>query len=243
MDSIPYQIGSPHALIEELSRRNAERSKTTGQLAPAHQPLRAYSIALSREAGACAVEVARAVGEKLKWPVFDRELVENIADDLGLRASLLEAVDEKLTSWVQETVEGFGGGAAVKGPAYAKHLMTTLLSLAVHGECVIVGRGSAQILPAATTLRVRLISPASDRAAVISQRLGISLEKARSQAKEIDKERAQFVERYFHADSTELHNYDVILNVARLGVEGTAKTIIGALDELRAHAIAAAGSR
>ncbi len=56
--------------------------------------------------------------------------------------------------------------------------MTTLLSLGAHGECIIVGRGSAQVLPSATTLRVRLVAPLRDRASIISQRFGIGLDEA-----------------------------------------------------------------
>src|SRR5262249_41409867 len=39
----------------------------------------------------------------------------------------------------------------------------TLLSRAAHGECIIVGRGAAQVLPPKTTLRVRMVGPLQDR--------------------------------------------------------------------------------
>src|SRR5947209_3142493 len=63
------------------------------------QPL-AFSIALSREAGARVSLVADKLAERLGWPVYDQELVQRIAEDMGLRTSLLESLDEKRTNWV-----------------------------------------------------------------------------------------------------------------------------------------------
>src|SRR4051794_28835183 len=50
----------------------------------------AHSIAISREAESGGPEVAREVGKRLGWRVYDRELLEQIATDLGVRADLLE---------------------------------------------------------------------------------------------------------------------------------------------------------
>jgi hypothetical protein len=235
MDAIPFQVGSPHSLVRALLRRNAQGLKEAADATPVRQPLPAFTIAFSREAGTRAVDIAHELGVRLNWPVFDRELVGRIADDLGLRAELLEEVDEKQVSWIEETVATFGGGPVVSGAGYAKHLASTVLALGAHGECIIVGRGSAQILPAATTLRVRLIAPLKDRAQVIGQRLGISFEKAQRRAQEIDKERAQFVENAFHKDPRDPRNYDLMLDSARFGVVGSAKVIFEALGQLRSN--------
>lgn len=58
---------------------------------------------------------------------------------------------------------------------------------------VIVGRGGAQILPAATTLRVRVVAPIAERVKVVQQRLGVSVEEAARQVAKIDMERTRFV--------------------------------------------------
>src|SRR5262249_39523245 len=67
----------------------------------------AFTIALHREAGAPGTSVARTIGEKLRWPVYDQELVERIANDMGLRPALVESVDERSRSWLLEAMEGF----------------------------------------------------------------------------------------------------------------------------------------
>jgi hypothetical protein len=56
----------------------------------------AFSIALSREAGTQATAVAQEVGRLLGWQVYDRQLLEMIAQDMRLRTNLLESVDEPI---------------------------------------------------------------------------------------------------------------------------------------------------
>jgi cytidylate kinase len=194
-----------------------------------------WTIALSREAGANGTLVARAIGERLGWAVYDRELLEQIAEEMGLRASLLESVDEKRKSWLLECLEAFTSSPAVSKSAYVRHLVETLLSLAVHGECVIVGRGAAQILPVATTLRVRLIGPVDHRIATIRQRFGISPEEATRRVGQIDEERICFVQDHFHKDPTEPWHYDLVLNTSRFSVTECAELVIDALHQMQAH--------
>jgi hypothetical protein len=82
---------------------------------------RAFTIAISREAGANGSAVGRLLGERVGWPVYDYELVERIAGDIGLRSELLESVDEKRMSWLQEFAESFASESAVTESAYVRH--------------------------------------------------------------------------------------------------------------------------
>src|SRR5262249_41909304 len=114
----------------------------------------AWTVAISREAGSRGSSIAHRVGELLGWHVYDRELLQKIADEKGLRVRLLEHVDEKHTSWLESSLEGLQTGPRVSEVAFARYLVETVYALAALGECVIVGRGSAFILPPQSTLRV-----------------------------------------------------------------------------------------
>src|SRR4051794_15755495 len=85
----------------------------------------ALTIAVSRAAGAPGTSVAREVGARLGWQVYDQELLEKIAQDMGLRTTLLESVDERRVNWLQEAMEAFAGLPTVSEPTYVKHLVTT----------------------------------------------------------------------------------------------------------------------
>jgi hypothetical protein len=85
------------------SRRKAEGRQVDGP----GRSSRAFTIALSRESGARGTSTAREVGARLGWAVYDHELLERIAQEMNLRTSLLESVDERKVSWLQECVEAF----------------------------------------------------------------------------------------------------------------------------------------
>jgi cytidylate kinase len=207
---------------------------TTGTTAVRASP--AFTIALSREAGTNASLVAQLLGERSGWAVYDRELLERVAEEMGLRASLLESVDERHKSWLQECFEAFASTSAVSKSAYVRHLVETLLALAVHGECVIVGRGAAQVLPMATTLRVRLVGPMEARIETICQRFRMSHEEATQWVEQIDRERVQFVQDHFQKDPTDPRRYDLVLNTSRFSAMACAELILEALHRLQAPA-------
>ena len=148
---------SSERLAEAMARARRQwqaqrKAEATAGIPPVPSPP-AFTIALSREAGANGSLVAGAVGERLGWAVYDRELVQQVAADMGVRTSLLESVDEKHRGWLVESLETFASSTAVAESSYGRHLLETLLSLGAHGECVIVGRGAVHALPTATTLR------------------------------------------------------------------------------------------
>src|SRR5262249_46559131 len=140
------------ALAKVMQHWETRRKAEASQVGSLGESSRAFTIAISRESGARGTSTAREVGARLGGVVYDHELLERIAQEMNLRTSLLESVDEKRVSWLQECMEAFASVPLVSGSTYVRHLIQTLLSLAAHGECVIVGRGAAQILPAETTL-------------------------------------------------------------------------------------------
>ena len=191
----------------------------------------AFTIAVSRQSGAGGTAVAHAVGRRLQWPVYDHELLEHIAREMNVRVSLLESVDERRINWLQESIESFALSNRVSEGSYVRHLLETMFSLATHGECVIVGRGAAHVLPTATTLRVRLLADLDDRVAAFAQQQHLTLREAGKRARELDHEQVHFIKSHFQADPTDPKNYDLILNTSRFSVEQCADLIV---DGLRA---------
>jgi len=195
----------------------------------------ALTVAVSREAGTPGTSVAREVGARLNWTVYDHELVKLIAQETGLRASLLESVDEKHKNWLLECLESLAASPGITEGGYARHVLETVVSLGMHGRCVIVGRGAAQILPPTTTLRVRLVGLLEDRIAAAAQQLGLSHDEATRWVNEKDHERIQFVKTHFFQDPTDPRLYDLMLNTSRWSVAECADFIVQALHQLEGH--------
>jgi cytidylate kinase len=216
--------------MERMRRRwQAQTAAESGPTVPLPAVPHAYTIAISRECGANGFLVAQAVGECLGWAVYDRELVQMLAEGMGVRTNLLEHMDERRANWLRECVEFFADIPTVSQSAYVRHLVETLLTLAAHGECVLLGRGAPQILPPSSTLRVRLVAPLAERIRVIQERRSLSPEEAARWIERVDRDRRGFVKDHFQLDPAEPHNYDLVLNTGRLPVAECAEIVTGAL--------------
>lgn len=233
------QKTSSERIAEVLQRalRRGRRPQVAAEPIEALPPPtpRAFSIAISREAGANGSAIGRRVGEKLGWQVYDYELVERIAGEMGLRSKLLESVDEKRMSWLQECVQAFVSDRTVTQSGYVRRLVETLLTLALRGECVLVGRGANVVAPPETTLRVRLTAPLRDRIETVRARRGLSFEEAQKWVEKTDRERINFVKDHFHREANDVRLYDVVLNTARFSMEECADLIIEALHCMQAR--------
>jgi cytidylate kinase len=224
-----FGTGTSDRLGESLMRaqlhwhtRHDAEGKTSGAPTP-------FTIAITRESGANGALVGKKLAERLGWPVYDRELLMRIADELGLRTQLLEGADEKKTNWLQEMLESFGQPTTVSVPGYVVELTRVVASLAARGECIMVGRGTAQVLPADTTLRVRLVAPVAHRVRVMQERHNLSREEAARRVAETDHARTMFVRNNFHKDPNDPVAYDLVLNSAQFTPDECAAMIIQAL--------------
>ena len=242
--SSAHSHGSSLSQLVEQACRHWETRQQPGavQRDISARASRPFTIALSREVGTQGTSVAKEVGRLLGWHVYDHELLEHIAKEMGLRTALLESVDEKEQSWLRESIGSSLASLASGGEApwasessYVHHLVETVHALGIHGECVIVGRGAAFILRPETTLRVRLVGPVRERIAALSRKLDISEREAARQVRTLDRERIDFVHDHFHKNASDPRNYDLLLNASRFSVTQNAELIVEALRRLQAH--------
>ncbi len=196
---------------------------------PPKKAERQFTIAISRQRGARGSEVAEEIGRRLGWQVYDNKLVDEIAGDAQVQDMLVESVDERHKSWMIQCLEAFVGAPTLSEPAYAHRLVKVLLSLAAHGQCVIVGRGAAFFLPPKSTLRVGLVAPRKERTKRIAEEEQISETEAARQVKQIDHERQMFVKDHFHKDPHDMEHYDLVLNTSRYSDSQCADLIVEAL--------------
>jgi cytidylate kinase len=239
MDLKPTSTDTPvvSELVEKAVRHWDARRRAAAKPQPHVEPTipHAFSIALSRDVGTQATEVAQEVGRLLGWQVYDRQLLEKIAQDMGLQTKLLESVDERRQSWLTEALEGLMSVSYASESGFSDHLVKTVLALGTHGECVIVGRAAAFILPPETTLRVRLVGSVQERVAAWGQMRGISEQKAAEEVRTLDRQRADFVQHHFKKNPTDPCNFDLVLNAPRLSVVQSAELIAEALPRLVAR--------
>jgi cytidylate kinase len=233
----PERMSDTLALARKRWRRELEDELRTMPALPAAPPR--WTIAFSREAGIDASAVARPLAESLGWAFYDRELVEEIARNAGLRSELVEGIDEVPTQRFSGMLDRFLGTPDRGVDRYLRSLGEIVCALAARGDCILVGRGAAVTLPAESTLAVLLVAPLATRVASLRSSSGLSERAARSEIERIDTERRQFVLTHFHKDPGVPSNYDLVLNVARLTPEQCVATVKATLQELQKSAGAA----
>jgi len=222
----------PHPFAHAKDQSQAEQSVAPMGIA--------FAIACSREAGSGGITVAREVGRRLSWPVYDQELLESLAKELNVDISFLEEYDEgRRGSFLVDTIKAFSAVASVSEATYFRHLVRLLQVLGARGECLIVGRGSSFVLPPETTLRVRIVASRDDRIAFIARERKLSPVEAAHFVDTRDRVRQEFIKDYFHKDRADPQNYDLILNRSRFSVDETADLVIEALQRMQARRTAA----
>ena len=206
-------------------------------------PRSPFTIAISREVGAMGNGVATEVGRRLDWPVYDRNILDKIAARLRRPPSHVQDIDERQGSWLGECFSSLlDHDHFVSSGAYFEHLLAVLRGLGSAGRCVIVGRGANFILPAETTLRIRMVAQTEDRARVAARRLGLSAQEAASYVETAERQRLAFLKAHFEEDPTDPHHYDLVLNMSRLSVDDAADLVIETLYRLDKCGEPAAGT-
>jgi cytidylate kinase len=232
---------NPRSLLERLGEPllRSEYLPHRGEAGQAPAP-EGFTIALSREVGALGTTVAKAVGQRLGWTVYDHELVERVARDMNLRTQLLESLDERLGDWVADCFRAFSSKRVVSEFDYVEHLVQTLLGLAARGQCVIVGRGAALVLPGDRVLRVRLVAPPEFRIETIARQLGAGHDAALRHIERTEHARTAFIKAHFRKDPKDPVNFDLLVNTGTFTAEEAADLIVAALGRLQAR-VAGAG--
>lgn len=202
---------------------------TRHQAPPPKLQILRFSLAISREMGAGGKELGRLVGSRLGWPVYDHELLEEMAADLNVRVGLLESIDERHVHWLQERMESFAAVPFVSESTYVRQLIETVLTLGLRGHVVIVGRGAPHILSHSSTLTVRVVGRFEDRVAKIGREHSLPHDAAARLVKATDAHRLRFVREHFQADPSDPVQYDLVLNTSRFTLDECADLVVDGL--------------
>lgn len=182
-------------------------------------------LAISREAGSNAGDIARAVADRCGWKVLDDELLDYIAEHEHISRLALEFVDERAVSWFHEMFGKWLEKDLISQAEYVSRLGKIMLLAAQHDSTVIVGRGARFILPRELGFAVRIIAPLKQRINSIMERQQCSERKARTFIETTENDRQQFIQRYFHHDVSDPHLYDLVVNLGNISLSDAVELI------------------
>lgn len=192
-------------------------------------------ITISNLVGAGGGDVATLLGNELGWPVFDRELLTNMAHDDDTRFSLYRSMDERDMGWLEETLRPLVDRGFRKND-YFHRLVETVLCLARRTPSIFVGRSVDLILPRARGLRVRLVASREYCVQQFAKRGELQPERAQAEVDRIEAERADFIKHHFHLDPTDPMRFDLQVNVERFSARQIVNLILSAHASILAMA-------
>lgn len=169
-------------------------------------------ITISRSVGADGEEIAANLARVTQFELYDKELLDAVAADIGVQSMMIESLDEQSRSELQSWFDGMIRGRIIDRSDYLRSLTRILGALARHGKSIIIGRGANIILGHNNGFHVRVTGSTQARAGRISTDRRISIKEARDMVEMIDHTRAEFIRKSFGRNIDDASNYDLMIN-------------------------------
>ncbi|HEY2025375.1 MAG TPA: cytidylate kinase-like family protein [Gemmatimonadaceae bacterium] len=195
-------------------------------------------ITVSRQYGSGGSEVAERVARALGWTLYDNAVVEEVASRLRMTPAEVSAREERVPSLVERMASAMALGVPevmpvvgdiASQPSEERMVMMSrrVIEDAVKaGPVVLVGRGAQCMLAARTdALHVYCYAPFEELVRRAVEELGVPFGEARRHVAETNAQREQYVRTYFKRDWKDLANYDLCVNTASLGLDGSAELV------------------
>lgn len=212
------ELGEIRRRLQEEHRQPAAR--------PAEETRAGPCIVVSREHGSDGARLARVVGERLGWKVFDREIVEEVARHAHVRDPLVRSIDEPTRSrWRFREIRP-PPGEGLDRREYLYHLQQVILALGHLGSIILLGRGAQYLLPEPTTVRLRVVAPRIERVRRIAERDGLSFAEADHIVETIDAERVAFARNVFGRELTTAGDYDLVIQLGPVFFETATRLVL-----------------
>jgi hypothetical protein len=194
-------------------------------------------ITVSREYGAGGSELGGVLGERLGWPVLDRELARRIAARLRCEDRIVELLAERAPTLLERVAAAFTVVPAeapilpdAAGPVDPDHLVeatqAVLREAARALPLIVIGHGANCVFrQRADVLRVRVTAPFDLRVRRVAARTGAATADAEADVRRHDANRRHYLDRYYRCDMNDPCAYDLQMNTGTMSLE-TAATVV-----------------
>src|ERR1700681_1423239 len=193
-------------------------------------------ITIEREYGSGGGEIAQLVAQQLGWKLWDQLLTEEIAKLANCPKAVVEVREERNDPLYYRLFKSFLRGSyegslnahklnVIDSESILKITRRVVEQVSKEGNSVIVGRGSQQFLRnRQDTLRVFLYAPREDKVRRLLAR-GKSEAEAEQLVDTVDRERADFIQKYFNVEWPDRAIYHTMINTA-IGDQAVVRMIL-----------------
>ena len=203
-------------------------------------------LTVEREYGSGGGEIAQLLAKQLGWKLWDQLLTEEIARLANCPKAVVEVREERTDPLYYRLFKSFLRGSyegslnahklnVVDSESILKITERVVQHAAKTGNSVIVGRGSQHFLRnRPDTLSVFLYAPRENKVRRLLAR-GKSETDAQQLVDTVDRERADFIQKYFRVDWPDRAIYHTMINTA-IGDESVVHMILDFMKTLDARA-------
>ncbi len=196
-------------------------------------------VTIEREYGCGGGEIAGLLARRLGWKLLDQQLTEEIARLAKCPEAVVAAREERDDPLFYRLFKSFMRGSfegSINAPKLnlvdSENILKFARRIVEHaaerGNCVIVGRGSQQFLRnRPDTLRLFLYASRGEKVRRLLAR-GKTQSEAEDRVDTVDRERADFIQKYFHAEWPRRSIYHAMLNTC-IGNDAVVEMILDLL--------------
>lgn len=175
-------------------------------------------IAISRDHGALGRTIAQGLAARLDVPIYDREILDKVAERLETEPATLKLLDESNARARDFWLMRLFTGKDLSEDAYREQLVNVILSLSRVGG-IILGRGANVVLATSCALRVRVTASHDVCMKRVQERYHISEAEAKDQIERVNSARGRFVWEMFHRRNSDASNFDLVINTDRFDAQ------------------------
>lgn len=189
-------------------------------------------ICIGRQYGSGGHMIGKLVSERLGISYYDKELLTEALENTDLPIEGLSAAEERLPNSFYYTTYYEGNEKEYYGmdanTILFKMQAKLICEKAKKGDCIVVGRCADVILSKLEDVKVLslfITAPTEKRIARIMDRCSLNERAAASAVRKTDKKRKAYYDFYTGKDWGKASDYDLTINSARWGIEGSAALI------------------
>ena len=196
-------------------------------------------ITIGRQLGSGGLQIGQLVAKELGYDFYDKQLITEAARDSGMREDFFTNVDEKANKKLSALgflgLRGsFSGDSFININSLSANNLFLLqsqtmerLALSSENGAVFIGRCAHYVLRNHKNLfRVFITADTDFRVSQVMNRNNCTEQEAKNLMEKVDRQRAEYNDFYANGGWGVASNYDISINSAKFGIEGTAKLLV-----------------
>ncbi len=208
------QMKQQKTVVNNVAPKQEKQESTTAQ---------PVVITIAREFGSGGRIIGKKIADQLGIPLYDKELIAEVAQDSGLSEEYIEKHEQK-RGILANLNSGYYAGLNNADDLFLKE--TETIKKVAQKSCVIIGRCANFILQdQAHVIRVFVQGSLPNRIKRATEVYGLKKDKAEKEICKIDKLRANHCKHYTDGAWSDSNYYDICINSDALGLEKTADLI------------------